>query len=147
MRPALIAAAMVALGAATSCVTAEYRRTIVDEAVPEERVASLVPGRSGLAECLAALGAPSYVWEYRGDGLALGYGSYRRSHWGLSVSYQVANDVSASMSYEDLGSKTRGYVLFFDEGWVLQAVRAGLLRDLTLGLGRRRPAALEEERE
>jgi hypothetical protein len=139
-----VSAALAVVAAASACVTVEYRRTIVDEPVRKERVAALVPGRSGLAECLAALGAPQYVWEYRGDALALGYGSYNRSHWGLGVSYAVTNEVSASMNYDELGSKTRGYVLLFDEGWVLQGIRSGYLRDLTLGLGRQRPASLPE---
>lgn len=143
VRPALVVASAVA----PACVSAEYRRTIVHEPVPEERVAALARGTSDLAACLASLGAPSYVWEYRGEGLALGYGWYRASHWGLGVSYQVAHDVSASMEFDELGSKTRGYVLFFDERWVLQDVRSGLLRDLTAGLGRRRPAPVAEEGE
>jgi hypothetical protein len=138
----VIGAGALALGL-SACVRGEYRRTIVDAPIESERVAALVPGRSGLAECLAVLGAPHFVWEYRGDGLALGYGWFRGSHWGASASYQVARGVSASMDYADLDGATRGYVLFLDGRWVLEGVRKGRLRDLTEGARKPRPAGTE----
>ena len=133
--------AAIAGAALAGCVSAEYRREIVHEPIARERLSALEPGVSDLGACLAALGAPAYVWEHSGDGLALGYGWYRHAHWGVGASYQLSRGVTASMNYDDIDAVTRGYVLFFDGTWKLTAVRSGYLRDLTQGLGRRRPAA------
>lgn len=135
------AAPLLALLAA--CVSAEYQREIVLAPVSSGSVAALRPGESDLGECLAALGAPNFVWERRGDSIALAYASYRDAGWGLGVSVQLARGVSASFDYGQLEAKSRGYVLLFDADWRLEGVRAGFLRDLRDTLERPPPQALE----
>ena len=58
------AAALLALLAA-GCVQGSYNRITVDEPLRDEMVAPLRPGQDTLAQCLARLGAPHRVYEYR----------------------------------------------------------------------------------
>ena len=134
----------IVLASLASCVTGSYQREIELERIAASRAAGLEPGQSDLSDCLDALGAPSYVWEYRGDGLALGYAWLHRKGWGVGVSYAVADYASASFNYDSLGSNTKGYLLTFDAEWKLTAVRKGYLRDLTIEFARPRPAPVEE---
>ena len=93
-----------------------------------------------MADCLAALGAPLYVWEYKGDGAALAWGWSDENRKGISVSVPVYEQASASLSYDDGREKLNGAMLLFDRGLVLEDVRKGRLRDLQRDLLRRRPA-------
>lgn len=125
------------------CVSVGWSRDRRHEPLPEGVIETLEPGRSTLAECLESLGAPLYVWEYRGDGAALAWGWNDEDRKGVSVSVPVYDQVSASLSYDDAREKLRGAVLLFDRDLVLEQVREGWLRDLQRDLLRRRPAAVE----
>ena len=131
----------------SSCLSAFYRRETRFEPVPEETLAALNPGTSDLGECLERLGAPLWVWEYEGSGVALAYGWLANRGWNLHASYSFERNVSASFTWQRIDARMKGVVLFFDEDWKLVAWRSGLLRDLTAGFRERRPAAVLDEGE
>jgi hypothetical protein len=90
------------------------------------------------------LGAPLYVWEYRGDGVALAFGAKRGTNFGFGVSVPVTDYQSASFDYGEGDAQTRGWVLFFDAEWKLVAIREGRLRDLARGFRRQPPAPVDD---
>jgi hypothetical protein len=141
-RLARVALALCAL--TTSCVQLQWSQETVHERVDGAAVAALQPGVSDLAQCLAALGAPLYVWEYDGDGVALGFGALNDETWGVGVNIPISESTSASFDYDEGDAQTRGWVLFFDESWTLVAASEGRLRDLALGFRRQPPAFVDE---
>ena len=128
----------------SSCVSFTWYRTHRDEPSPKNAISALVPGKSTLAECLEALGAPLYLWEYKGDGAALAWG-WNDLHWkGITLSIPVYEQTSMSASYDYGAERMKGAVLLFDHDLVLESVRKGWLRDLEREMGRRRPAVVED---
>jgi hypothetical protein len=138
----VILACGLALGA-SSCVKAQYERHIVLEPVQTDELQHLVPGESDLAQCLARLGAPNFVWERSGDSIAIAYGAYRHQGWQVGASVNVTRGVNASFDYGELEALSRGYVLLFDERWKLEGVSEGLLRDLSTKFERTPPQSVE----
>ncbi len=138
----MILACGLALGA-SSCVKAQYERHIVLEPVQTDELQHLVPGESDLAQCLARLGAPNFVWERSGDSIAIAYGAYRHQGWQVGASVNVTRGVNASFDYGELEALSRGYVLLFDERWKLESVSEGLLRDLSTKFERTPPQSVE----
>jgi len=138
-----LAAACALLGAGCVSVTwrAEQRLSPPSAAVVE----GFAPGTTTLGECLDRLGAPVAVWEYKGEGVALAYGSARARTLGFNASIPVTRGASASFDYDDVAANLRGYVLLFDAGWKLESVRAGYLREIGRALGRRRPAPTTDD--
>ena len=136
-------ALLAALASTSACVTAEYEREIIFSRVSDEGVARLVPGEHDLGHCLELLGAPNFVWERRGDAIALAYASYRDAGWSVGASVQVVRGVSASFDYGELAGRSKGFVLLFDEQWRLSGVRSGYLRDLRGPIERPMPQAME----
>jgi hypothetical protein len=126
------------------CVSGSWMRDRGHQPIPDAAIESLAPG-STLAECLGALGAPLYVWEYKGDGAALAWGWIDGDRKGISLSVPVYEQASASFSYDDGSEDLRGFVLLFDDELLLEQVRKGWLRDLERAFGRRRPAAVEPD--
>lgn len=129
------------------CLSVSWGRTNRDAPLPSERMAELVPGRSTLADCLATFGAPERVEEHPvagGEGAVLVWGWLDERDLGLSVSVPVSDQNSVNFDYRTLDARTRGLVLFFDEGWVLAEWRAGLLSEVAADV-RRRPALVEED--
>ena len=129
------------------CVSVSWTRDRRHEPLPKGAIPALEPGRSTLSECLETLGAPLYVWEYKGDGAALAWGWSDENSKGISVSVPVYEQASASLSYDDAKEKLKGAVLLFDRDLVLEDVRRGCLRDLQRDLLRRRPAPVPPDDE
>ena len=135
---------------AAGCVQLSWNRVTRHSPVPRDALARLSsdPGHpSDLGECLAALGAPLWVWEHEIDGASgavLAWGWFDERSLGFSASVPITRGVSASFDYDDADARMRGVVLFFDRDWRLVVLRTGLLRDLT-GEVRRPPAVLDEE--
>ena len=129
--------------ALASCVSFGWSRDRRHAPPPAGAIGTLAPGRSTLSECLDTLGAPLYVWEYKGDGAALAWGWNDERQKGVSVSIPLYEQTSASVSYDDERAKLRGAVLLFGRDLVLEQVRKGWLRDLESEFVRRRPAAVE----
>ena len=139
--------ALVLLPLCASCVSFTWERESRNSPISQASIARLESGRFGLDECLAELGAPLWVWEDVEDGrpaAALAYGWFDERDFGLRVSVPVTENTSASFDYDQIDSRMKGVVLFFDEDWRLTHLRKGLLRDLTREQ-RRRPASLEED--
>jgi hypothetical protein len=111
---------------------------------PKDALADLQTGTTTLTTCLDRLGAPLYVWEYKGDGAAIAWGfgddDSKRIVW--SIPLQRARP---SFGFTTIDSKLRGAVLFFDRELVLQEVKQGSLRDLAKTIVRKRPAPVEPE--
>lgn len=103
----------------------------------------LRPGEASLAQCLERLGAPLYVWEYKGNGVALAYGWLESDEKGFALSVPVAQDLSASASYDDRDTRMRGVVLLFAPDLTLELVKQGNLSELSIAFERRRPAPAE----
>ena len=122
------------------CVSVSWTRDRRHEKPPREAILALEPGRATLAERLATLGAPLYLWEYKGDGAALAWGWADVQSKGVSLSIPVYEQTSASFSYDDDRDKLRGVVLLFGPDLVLERVRKGWLRDLEGETRPRRPA-------
>jgi len=128
---------------ASSCVKAQYERHIVLQPVAADGLQHLAPGESDLEHCLAVLGAPNFVWERRGDAIAIAYGAYRHQGWQVGASVNVTRGVNASFDYGELEALSRGYVLLFDEHWKLENISGGLLRDLSAEFERTPPQSVE----
>lgn len=123
-----LAAALLAL-AASGCLRVTWRRESFHEPLPREAIESLRPG-DDLARCLDALGAPLFVLEHKGEGLALAYGWRLDDRKGVRISAPMVRRLDASFDYQDRSSDLPGIVLFFDADWRLERVQRGFLRDL-----------------
>jgi hypothetical protein len=129
-----------------SCVSFRYDRTTVNAPPKKGVVAGLATGKTSLADALQALGAPLYVWEYKGDGIALAWGWSEDKARGIKLSVPIDRGQSASASYDDLAKHLHGVVLLFDAELVLEQMRTGYLNELRAELDRRRPAPPPIER-
>jgi hypothetical protein len=127
------------------CVTFNFDRDLRNAPISDEELAGLHPGEARLEQCLAELGAPLYVWEYKVDGMALAYGWNKEKTWNVTVSVPVTQYYSASASYTDAAANLRGAVLLFDRDLKLEMVRRGFLRSLRAEIGQERPAPVELE--
>lgn len=125
------------------CLNITWQRESRFAPPPEEAVARLQPDESSLGHCLNALGAPLWVWEYRGDGVGLAYGWLETESSGFNLSAPVTDYVAVSLDYDEVDSEMHGLVLLFDEDLNLTELRRGLLRDLTTKARRTRPGTVE----
>ena len=132
--------AIAALPLLSGCVQLVWRRDTRFEAPPPAALAELEPGRATLAECLDRLGAPLFVWEYKGDGAALAWGWSVLDDRYISIGLPIQDNYTASFSYDESDVDLPGVVLFFDREWKLEMVKEGRLRNLREKLVRRRPA-------
>jgi hypothetical protein len=139
---ALVPAAALLLA---GCVTFSFDRDLRFTPLAEDSLAGLQPGQARLDQCLERLGAPLYVWEYKGDGMALAYGWNKEKSWNVTVSVPVTQYYSASASYSDDTANLRGAVLLFDRDLKLEMVRRGFLRSLRAETEARRPAPVQLE--
>ena len=130
-----------ALALLPGCLTFVWSRALSFEPLPEHALDGLEPGRSKLSDCLARLGAPLYVWEYRREGAALawGHGDARARRISLAI---PVDRVRPTFSYGDVDAKLSGAVLLFDEDLVLVEVKEGCLRDIAKAIGPARPATV-----
>jgi hypothetical protein len=141
----------------SGCVSVTWQRTSRFEPVDAAAVEELLPGEGreetgapgdlepgDLERCLTTFGAPLWVWEYRGDGMALAYGWLEVRNWGVNVSLPVSRNFSVSFDYHDIDEEMRGLVLFFGPDLALVGIRRGLLRDLTMEARRLRPQGVDE---
>lgn len=132
---------LIIFGALTAgCVSVNWERESRFTPPDEQSLDGLQAGESGLGHCLDALGAPLWVWEYDGDGVALAYGWLEERRWNINVSAPVSDSLSASFDFTDAASNMEGLVLLFDEELILHELRRGLLVDLTTAARRARPA-------
>lgn len=131
---------LILLAGLTGCLQVRYVGRQVEEPQTAAGLAGLQPGRDDLGAVLAQLGAPHFVWEYRGDGIALGWVWQESAGWELRASYNVIRFGSASLNLEWEDSNLPGVVLWFDADLVLERWRRGVMRELASGL-RRRPAS------
>ena len=139
-RSRLAALALPALLAGPGCVTGGLYRERAFEPVAPATLAALEPGRATLAEALERLGAPLFVWEWRGDGAALAWGWRDARRWGFSISVPLDQGSNASFSYDDLARELPGAVLFFDPEGKLVEARQGKLAEIEAATRRTRPA-------
>lgn len=136
-----LAVALAALLLAPSCIGFEWERDREMRWVPPEASARLSVG-DDLSRCLDLLGAPAWLWEYRGDGLALAWGASEVRNLGFSVSVPITERASGSFNYNHVNEGFRGVLVTFDSDWRVESVATGYLRDLVAGL--RQPPALVE---
>lgn len=127
----------------TGCIQLRWTARNIENAVSPTAVESMWPGTDTLQTALGKLGAPHYVWEYHGEGMALAWVHQQEVDFGMRVSYSVSRGPSASFRFDDSQLDVPGVVLWFDGQLVLEKVRKGNLRDLTEELSRR-PASVEE---
>ena len=115
---------------ATSCLSVDWIRRMENQPIPDEVRDALPTGGIDLTEVLARLGAPTHVWEYRVHGLVLAWAATNNRTLGGRISVPVTENQSLSFSYDDIRSRQKGLVLWFDENWELVRWREGYLRDL-----------------
>lgn len=138
-------AILATLALCASCVQAGYSVRFEDPPVSLAALASLRPGVDDLTSCLAALGAPHHVFEYRHDGMALLWHHLDSAGWGATVSMGIVrNAPGARFSLDSDTAMRPGAMLWFDRDCKLIEWRRGLMRDLTAGF-RRRPADLDQQ--
>lgn len=132
MKGAFVAAATAFLAA--GCVTGDWRGATIDEPVPSERLDALRPGRDTLRECLASLGAPTFVQEHarRTDGSA---GMVLVWTWsdagGFGVNLSTGrDDAPVRLEYDQDGTDQPACVLWFDRDLVLERWRTGTTGEL-----------------
>jgi hypothetical protein len=113
-----------------SCLQVGFGASRNEEPVAEATLASLHAGDDDLATCLKKLGAPNMVWEYRGNGMALGWVSEDSTDWDLDVSFSFQRFASAkfSLDWDDLDLP--GVVLWFDASLHLERWQKGLMREM-----------------
>jgi hypothetical protein len=140
VRALCIVAALVLSG----CVTFSFDRDLRNTPLADTALDGLEPSRTTLAQCLERFGAPIYVWEYRGDGLAIAYGWQKEKQWNVTASVPIFRGYSASASFTHDASKLRGAVLLFDSDLKLEVVRRGFLKSLREELAPRRPAPVDD---
>lgn len=128
---------------ASGCFRFSWRHQTRNAPAGSAALDELRPRETSLDQCLERLGAPLYVWEYKRNGVALAYGWLENDEKGFSVSVPIAQDFSASLSYDDADAQMRGVVLLFGPELTLELVRRGYLRDLSVEFDRSRPAASE----
>ena len=128
---------------ASSCVSFGYTSRWIQEPIDPVRLDSLRPGQDNLGSCLARLGAPNFVWEYEGDGAALGWVYSNSGSWRVRVSFGFGarRNVSFSMTSTDIDHP--GAVLWFDRDLQLLEWQEGLLAEL-VGKQPRRPAPVDD---
>jgi len=125
------------------CIQLTYSVQSVEGQLPAAALASLQPAVDDLGSCLRKLGAPHYVWEYLGDGVALGWVALDASGWSFEVGYNFERFFTTSFALDTASSNLPGVVLWFDADLRLKKWRQGRMRDLTSGL-HRRPAPVDE---
>lgn len=133
-------AALLFVPLASACLSLAWVREHRDQPPPENWIEDLRPGEADLEQCLNRLGAPLYVWEYKGEGMALAWGWVDNDRKGFTFSVPLADEASASFSYDRIDERMRGVVLLFDRDLKLELARSGYLRDLSRDYQRRRPA-------
>lgn len=139
MRATAILALLCALGL-SGCVGFVWSRDRTFSPPAKGALDGLEAGRTTLTECLSRLGAPLYVWEYKGNGAALAWGFRDEDSKRLSVTVPLER-VHPTFSYTDISDRLYGPVLFFDDKLVLEKVKEGHLRHFKPGAKPVRPAA------
>jgi len=132
-----MAAPLVLVFMLAGCVTGSYERETLDEPTPTARLQSLRPGHDDLASCLAVLGAPHRVFEYRAGadqaaGAALLWFWRDTSGFGIEVS-SPSDNVPGSVSFDLQGTDLPGCMLWFGPDLVLLRWQQGLVGDLLPG--------------
>lgn len=127
------------------CLRLRWAAQSRNEPITEANLEQLRPASSSLGDCLDRLGAPDLVFEYQGDGVALGYGWRDAVDWGFTASYTPPNTSggSVSFSFDSSDADLPGVILLFDEQLELRSIERGFLRDLTLQV--RPPSSPAEE--
>jgi hypothetical protein len=120
-----------------ACVHVDWDVRHVEDPIPDGALAQLEPGKDDLGRCLQVLGAPHFVWEYRGEGAALAWVSLDSSTFSFDISYTFEHWAPTSFSYENGAANLPGVVLWFGPDLVLERWRRGRMRDLTSGLHHR----------
>ena len=126
----------------SGCLSFVWSRDRLHQPLPEGSLENLEIGRTTLSACLDRLGAPLYVWEYKGDGAALAWGYRDENSRRIAFSVPISR-FRASVSYDDIAARLKGAVLLFDGGLVLEQVKEGYLRDISGELERDRPAPVD----
>lgn len=114
-----------------SCITGTYTSFSMNEPVRHEDMAKLRPGESNLGDCLAALGAPTRIWNAGENRIALAYTWVGQGNWGISLSYSFNQFTSARLSYDSVETLTHGVVLILDQHLRLISMQRGLLTQIT----------------
>ena len=145
--PATITVSLVALlisGGLSGCLSLNWSGGNLNEPITDATLSVLQPGEADLTRCLAALGAPNLVWEYKGDGMALAYAWFDTGAWGFRASFAFSdNTPGASFSYDSAENLGNGVVLTFDESLTLETIQRGRLNELIPT--KARPAPLPED--
>jgi hypothetical protein len=139
--------ALAALCLGTSCLHFSWSREARYAPIAAAELERLEAERTDLTACLAAFGAPLWVWEQdpaSGASAVLAYGWSDARDLGFRFNVPIGRVVSPYVDYHQLDRRMRGLVLFFDADWKLLRWRTGLLRDLTREV-RRPPAEVEAD--
>ncbi len=131
-RPVVLSPLLIA--ALAGCVSGDYARTTFDEPVVTARLELLRPRQDDLGRCLAMLGAPHRVFEYRvapdlTAGMALLWYWREGRGFGIEVS-SPSDDVPGSLSFDLDGLDLPGCMLWFGPDLVLEGWRSGRVGDL-----------------
>ncbi len=130
--------------ASSSCVRLRWYHETFDQPIALSTYSHLREGQSNLTDCLAALGAPHWVRDYREEGVAVAYAWLDKTTLGFTASanfFRLAPAASFSFDNDDI--EWPGIVLFFDSDLTLTEIRRGMLDDIRLPNERKRPSLVE----
>ena len=132
-RGALALGLCLALSSLSSCLRVEWTRYRANEEPAPERVGKLAIDRSTLQNALDSLGAPNFVFGAESDQVWLVWVWRDESKWGVAISYELVDFVSASFEFSEIDEETMGYALLFDEERTLRELRRGRLSKILDG--------------
>jgi hypothetical protein len=128
---------------AGACVRFGYWVRHDEEPLAKEALRELRPGQDDLGTCLHRLGAPHLVWEYAGDGAALGWVWRDSAGWEFDASYALPRVGAVRFGVDMDSDDVPGVVLWFDDQLVLERWQQGRMRTLTAALRRPRAAPVD----
>lgn len=129
---------------AAGCLRFSYVVRTEDAPLDGATLGTIQPGVTDLGACLARLGAPNHVFEYRVHGMALLWRFVDSSGWGASLSYSLDRVApSASFNFDSDDADTTGVMMWFDQDLKLVRWQQGRVSQLTAGF-RRQPTDLDQ---
>lgn len=133
-RAAVVLPLALALG---GCVTLQFEGGAASEPITDQQLDQIRAGETGLAACLAALGAPQLAYEQPRGSYALVWYWGDTFDWGFGFSVPFDEWTNASYRYTDTQNDRPGLLLLFDRNDVVQQLRRGPIGELA-PLGKRK---------
>lgn len=127
-----LAAGLLALAVAPSCLSFSFSSSWREEPIPPQRDAALQVGSTRIDTILETLGAPHFVRRARDSGTWLIWAWAKKGGWSIRASYPI-RFTSVSLSWEDDADAVQGLALRLDDALVLREKARGVLSAIIRG--------------